>query len=41
MQTRKRKDWTELSLRNNGYNAKFSLKTRLNHGFAIDYTYFQ
>ena len=41
MQTRKRQDWAELSLRNNVYNAKLSLKTRLKHGFAIDYTYFQ
>ena len=41
MQTLKKHDWTELSLRNNVYNAKLSLKTRLKHGFAIDYTYFQ
>ena len=41
MQTLKKQDWTELSLRNNVYNAKLTLKTRLKHGFAIDYTYFQ
>ena len=40
-QTLKKHDWTELSLRNTAYNAKLSLKTRLKHGFAIDYTYFQ
>ena len=28
-------DWTNLSWQNNGYNTKFSLKTRLEHGFAI------
>ena len=33
--------WTEVSWRNNVYNAKFSLKTRLEHGFAIDCAYFQ
>ena len=41
MQTLKKKEWTELSLRHNVYNAKLSVKTRLEHGFAIDYTYFQ
>ena len=34
MQTLKKHDWTELSLRNNVYNAKLSLKTRLKHGFC-------
>ena len=38
MQTLKKQDWTELSLRNNVYNAKLSLKPRLKHGFAIEYT---
>ena len=28
-------------LANNVYNAKFSLKARLEHGFAIEYTYLQ
>ena len=41
MQTLKKQDWTELSLRHNVYNAKLSVKTRLEHGFAIDCTYFQ
>ena len=41
MQTLKKQDWTELSLRNNVYNAKLSLKTRLKHGFAIEYKYVQ
>ena len=40
VQTLKTQDWTKFSLRNNVYNAKFSVKTRLEHGFAIDYTYF-
>ena len=40
MQTLK-KDWTEFSRRNNGYNAKFNVKPRLEHGFAREYTYFQ
>ena len=34
-------DWTELSKRNNIYNAKVNIGTRLEHGFAIEYTYFQ
>ena len=41
MQTLKKQEETEDSFRSNVYNAKFSLKTRLEHGFAIDYTYFQ
>ena len=41
MQTLKKQDWTEVSLPNNDYNAKFNVKTRLEHGFAIEYTYFQ
>ena len=41
MQTLTRQDWTQLSLRNNVYNAKLNVTTRLEHGFAIDYTYFQ
>ena len=36
-----KQDWTELSLRNNIYNAKVNIGTRLEHGFAIEYTYFQ
>ena len=34
-------DWTQFSWRNNGYTAKFSLKTRLQHGVERKYTYFQ
>ena len=30
----------EFSRRNNVHNAKFSVETRLEHGFAIEYTYF-
>ena len=41
MQTLKKQDWTAFSKRNNVYNAKFSLKTRLEHGFGIEYMYFQ
>ena len=38
MQTLKKQDWTKSSLWNNGYNAKFSIKLRLEHGFAIEET---
>ena len=41
MQTRTRQDWTELSCQNNAYNDKFSVKTRLKHGSAIECTYLQ
>ena len=41
MQTLNKKDWTDCSWRNNVYNAKFSVKTRIEHGIAIEYTYFQ
>ena len=30
----------ELSWPNNVYNTEFSVETRLEHGFAIEYTYF-
>ena len=36
----KNHDWMELSLANNGYNTEFSVETRLEHGFAIENTYF-
>ena len=36
-----KQDWTEESLRNTVYNARFSRKTRLEHGFAIEFTHFQ
>ena len=41
MQTLKKLNWTECSLRNNMYNAKLNVKTRLEHGIAIEYTYLQ
>ena len=41
MQTLKKEEWTEVSWRNSVYNANFSVDTRLEHGFAIEYTYFQ
>ena len=41
MQTLRKQEWTEVSWRNNGYNAKFSVETRLEHGFAVEYNYFQ
>ena len=41
MQTVKTQDWTEFSWGSTVYNAKFSVKTRLEHGFAIEYTYVQ
>ena len=40
MKTLIKHDWTECSLRNNVYNAKYSIEARLEHGFAIEYTYF-
>ena len=41
MQALRKQDWTELSWRYNVYNAKLSLRTRLEYDFAIEYTYFQ
>ena len=41
MKTLIKNDWTECSWQNNIYNAKFSEKARLEHGIAIEYTYFQ
>ena len=41
MQTLEKQDWTEFSRRNTVYNAKFNVKLRLEHGCAIEYTYFQ
>ena len=41
MQTLTRQDWTQPSLRNNVYNAKVNKGTHLDHGVAIEYTYFQ
>ena len=40
MKTLIKHDWTECSLRNNVYNAKYSVKARLDDGIAIEYTYF-
>ena len=39
-QTLTLQDWTECSWRNNVYNAKYSVKERLEDGIAIEYTYF-
>ena len=33
MQTLKKQHWTEVSWRNNVYNIKFSVKTRLDHAY--------
>ena len=41
MQTLKTQDWTEVSWRNNVYNAKFSVETCLEHVYPIEGTYFQ
>ena len=41
MQTLKRQEYEEFSWRNNDDNAKFSVGTPLEHGLAIEYTYFQ
>ena len=40
MQTLKKQDWTEFSWRHNVDNAKFTLNTRLEYSFGIEYTYF-
>ena len=40
-QTVKKQDWTESSWPHNVYNGKFSVKTRVEHGFGIEYMYFQ
>ena len=39
-ETLRKQDLTEFSWHNNVYNAKFSLITRLEHGYAVEYTYF-
>ena len=36
MQKLRGQEWTEFSLRNNLYNAKFSVETRLEHGVPIE-----
>ena len=41
MQTLKKREWKEISRWNNVYNAKFSAETRLEHGLAVEDTYFQ
>ena len=38
MQTLKKQEWTELSWQNKVDNAKFSVETRLEHGYAIECT---
>ena len=40
-QTLTKQEQTEVSRGNIGYNAEFSLQTRLEHGFFIEYKYFQ
>ena len=40
IETLRKQDWTEFSWHNNVYNAKFSQITRLEHGYAVEYTYF-
>ena len=35
-----KKDWTEFSWRDNVYNAKFNVKTCLEHAYPIEGTYF-
>ena len=39
IETLRKHDWTEFSWHSNVYNAKFSLITRLEHGYAVKYTY--
>ena len=38
MQTLEQEEWTEFSWRNNVYNVKFSVETRLEHGFPKECT---
>ena len=40
MKTVKNHDWMEILKANNVYNTEFSVETRLEHGFAIENTYF-
>ena len=40
MKKMKNHDWMELSWANNVYNTELSVETRLEHGFAIENTYF-
>ena len=40
VKTLKNHERMELSWTNNVYNTEFSVETRLEHGFAIEYTYF-
>ena len=41
MQTLRTQEYIEFSWPNNIYNAKFSVETCLEHGFALEYIYFQ
>ena len=40
VKTLKNHERMERSWANNVYNTEFSVETRLEHGFAIEYTYF-
>ena len=40
METLRKQDWSVSSWRHNVYNAKVGLKTRLEHSYAVEYTYF-
>ena len=40
MKTLKNHDWMEISDPNNVYTTEFSVETHLEHGFAIEKTYF-
>ena len=41
MQTQKKQEFTEVSWRNNMYNTKFGVETRLEQRLPIEYTNFQ
>ena len=41
LQTLKTKDWTEFSWQHNVYNGKLIVKSGLEHGVGIEYSYFQ
>ena len=41
MQTLRKQEWTELSWQNTAYNTTVSVEAGLEHGYTLDYTYFQ
>ena len=41
MQTLNKQDWTDFSWQHNVYNGKLIVKSGLEHGVGIEYSYFQ